>query len=195
MKHKTTDRTKRRHGLNPVLVTSLCACLFSAVSLPTFAHPEPSNTPKAESMTDKHKDMRARAKAQREKANERAAKRRAEANERREKHKQEAALRRAERQKVTDKYLVFKTELLALLKQDGVIASEDEPVEIEYVDGDPIANSVNLTENFGDKYKALWDEHGRSTTDHSVIRIRPGSYEIKERTESGGSHHFVMQTD
>lgn len=195
MRRKIKNMKEARRGLKFPLMLSLCISLFSAGSPAAFGHPEPSNKEPANSMTDKRNDIRARAEAQRHKANERAVKRRTEVNERREKHKQEAELKRIERQKVTEKYLNFKSELLTLLQQDGVIETADESVKIEYVDGAPIANSVNLSKYFGKKYEALWSAHGRLKTDRSSLNIAPGYFELKEVTEEGRSHHFVMQTN
>ena len=181
------------------LIALFSVGLFSMTSTQAYGHPLKSDTNPAterlEKMKNKHEQTRKRAEEQRNKAQERSSALRKEAAERRELHKQENIKRRAKTEEKKAKHLTFKTELLSMLLNDEIITSEKDAITILYSDGDPIANGVNLTVQFGDKYKALWLDHNRAISEQSYLNIMPGSYEIREITEDGGSHHFVIQTN
>ena len=179
------------------LATLLCAGFFSIVSTQVYSHPHKSNNDPAtdglKEMKNKYEQMRKRTEEQRIKAQERSSALRKEAKERRVLRKQESIKRREEAEEKKAKHLTFKTKLLSMLLNDNVIISKKDAVTITYSDGDPIANGINLTAQFGDKYKALWSNHNRTISEQSYLNIMLGSYEIREVTKDGGSHHFVTQ--
>jgi len=181
------------------LTALLCAGLFTVAATQAYSHPpKPNSDPKTEDIEEvknKHEAMRKKAEERRIKAQERSSTVRKEAEDRRELRKQETIKRREEAEERKAKHLTFKTELLSMLLNDNVIISKKDAVTITYSDGDPIANGINLTAQFGDKYKALWFNHNRKISEQSYLNIMPGSYEIREITEDGGSHHFVTQTN
>ena len=185
-------------ALKPAVIAFLCAGLISAGSELANAHPEPSVTDsKAErvkQMTEKRNLIRAKSQKRTEEARERAAIARENANKSRELQKEKSVLRRLENEKKREIHLAFKTELLTMLQDDGVISSEHEAVEITYNSGHPILNDIDLSARFGDKYENLWAAHDRLMSDSSYLNISDGSYELREITKDGASHHFVMQT-
>ena len=82
-----------------------------------------------------------------------------------------------------------------MIRFNASIFDVNEVINISYFGGDPIANDINLSEQFGDKYKTLWGEHNRIISEQSYLNIMPGSYEIREITEDGMSRHLTMQTN
>ena len=140
-------------------------------------------------MTDKRSLIEAKRKEHRE----RVAKLRQEANERRELQKQKAALHRAANEQQKTKYMAFKTDLVDMLKSDGVIVSNNETIKITYNEGHPVINGINLSARYGNKYQDLWRRYERVMSDDSYINILAGSYEIREISDDGASFHFLMQ--
>ena len=177
----------------------LCIGLFTMASNQAYSHPHKSNSDLKreglEEVKNKHEAMREKAEEQRLKLQERRSELRKEALERREAHKQKNNKRRAQTEEKKAEHLSFKNQLLSMLAADGIISTEKEGVNIRYFEGDLIANGINLSEQFGDEYKALWADYNRVVSDQSYINITAGSYEIREITEDGASHHFVMQTN
>lgn len=146
-------------------------------------------------ITERRDDMHAKANLQREQAKERAAAIRHEAVERRKMQQLKAAARREETNKQKEQAMAFKVRLLDMLIDDGVIATDVDLVDVTYLKGDVVANTINVSVQFGEKYTDLWTEYDRVISDQSYLKITPGTYEIKEITEDGSSHHFVMQSN
>jgi len=81
-----------------------------------------------------------------------------------------------------------------VLTSDNALELEQYTVKITYENANIIANDVNLSEKFGTRYAELWAMYNRVITDSSYIMITPGSYEIREISDTGGNYHFRMQT-
>ncbi len=177
----------------------LCLGLFGMTATQAYSHPHKSNKDSKKEgikeVQNKQDDIRKKVEDRRIELEERRAALRKDAAERRKLREQESAKRRAEADVKKAEHLAFKNQLLSMLVTDGVISTDKEDVSIKYFDSDLIANGVNLSEQFGDKYKTLWTQYNRVVSDQSYLNIKLGSYELREITEDGKSHHFVMQTN
>jgi len=182
-----------------IMMTVLCGSLFCAIPLYAYSHPEKSDKDCAtdgvtENIANSREEIRKMIQERREQAKERIDARRRKVDQRREQSRQEAALRRTETAKQQETFFKFKDDLIAMLKKDGVINTENDTINITYSDGHPVINDSDLSALYGDKYEALWREYDRVISPKSYIYIVPGSFVIREVESDGSSRHFAFQT-
>ncbi|MEP1229217.1 MAG: hypothetical protein ABJG88_00935 [Litorimonas sp.] len=142
------------------------------------------------SVTDQHNNARVRAQKLRDQSRARIEKRKAEAYTRR-------AAQQTTRDEARKLHNDFKSDLLAMLLEDGLIDKQDYPSEYDvkftYISADIIMNDTNLSKRFEQRYEMLWKRYNRVISDPSYIVITPNSYEIRESPPSGGNYHYKAQ--
>jgi len=198
-------------GLSGTILMSSCADHAQSNSEPVINSPEVTvgdgSMVEVRQSSDRHETAKARAQALREQSKLQAQQRRSQLHEQRLARKALMEEQRAARKTQTDqertRHLNFKAELVSMLIADSIIVAPqaletqavDLDVKITYLDGDILANGVNLSERFGQKYLSLWLSYDRMISDDSYILINETSYEIREISDTGGSYHFMMQTN
>ncbi|MGB0907714.1 MAG: M56 family metallopeptidase [Maricaulaceae bacterium] len=83
----------------------------------------------------------------------------------------------------------FKSKLLDMLIEDGVIASRTSQVKIKYPGYRTMVNGVDVVSKFGGKYCDLWDEFNIPKNQSSYIKITPKSYMLKTKSYVDGTTH------
>ncbi len=143
-------------------------------------------------MSDKANASQNRAQTLREAAKARAQARKAEIEDRRK-------AQRAKTDALRARHEDFKSDLLAMLIEDGLIETQNElsayDVKATYKSGDILINGSNVSQRFDGRYETLWTQYNRVISDPSYIHISPNSYEIREVNASGGNYHYQAQSN
>ena len=193
-------------GLSGILLMSSCADHAQSNSETVINSPGVKVGDRAvtevRQSSDRHETAKARAQALREQSKLQAQQRQSQLHEQRLARKalmeEQRAARKAQTDQERTRHLNFKAELVSMLIEDSIIVASqavDLDVKITYLDGDILANGVNLSERFSQKYPSLWLNYDRMISDDSYILINETSYEIREISDTGGSYHFMMQTN